>query len=219
MLYGMGAKSLGEQLGVVEEDAAAFISDFKSTYPEIKTFIDNTLIKCRQLGFVETMNGRRRYLPKISATKQPAVLAAAERQAVNTTVQGTYRSTHDEFLDVFVLAPASKKLHWSRCQHLFCWFQGSAADLVKKAMNDIDCRIWDAFPHCRKPLRPSRDDGGRGDRVSRGAYFLLQLHDELLYEVMYNLLPFSKLWLIALPLLAISEKRWLTRTLFKWLSL
>ena len=88
MIYGIGTKSLGEQLGVVEQEAAVFLSDFKSAYPGVTRFMDETLTKCKRNGFVETMNGRRRYLPKISDGGNPYARAAAERQAINTTVQG-----------------------------------------------------------------------------------------------------------------------------------
>ncbi len=66
--------------------------------------------------------------------------------------------------------------------------KGSAADLVKTAMNEIDRRLFEAFPHCQNPIRPA---GGGGLGINQdskefrreGAYFLLQMHDELLYEV------------------------------------
>lgn len=90
MVYGIGAKSLGEQLGVVEEEASVFLSDFKSTYPGVKKFMDLTLTECKRLGYVQTLTGRRRYLPKITAGANQFAKAAAERQAINTTVQGNY---------------------------------------------------------------------------------------------------------------------------------
>ena len=67
-----------------------------------------------------------------------------------------------------------------------CLFSpGSAADLVKSAMNEIDRRLFVAFPRCSRPLRPANnnnDDDGSAD-AREGAYFLLQMHDELVYEV------------------------------------
>ena len=88
MIYGIGTKSLGEQLGVVEEEASVFLSSFKSSYPGVKRFMDMTLTECRKKGFVETVSGRRRYLPKITGGMNQFAKAAAERQAINTTVQG-----------------------------------------------------------------------------------------------------------------------------------
>ena len=49
MIYGIGSKSLGEQLGVVEQEAAVFLSTFRETYPGVKRFMDATLTECRQV--------------------------------------------------------------------------------------------------------------------------------------------------------------------------
>ena len=49
MIYGIGSKSLGEQLGVVEQEAAVFLSTFRETYPGVKWFMDATLTECRQV--------------------------------------------------------------------------------------------------------------------------------------------------------------------------
>jgi DNA polymerase theta len=52
MIYGIGTKSLGEQLGVVEEEASVFLSSFRDTYPGIKRYMDATLTECRTRGYV-----------------------------------------------------------------------------------------------------------------------------------------------------------------------
>lgn len=154
MVYGIGPKALGEQLEVEDNDAAVFIETFKSRYPGMRTFLRKTVETCREKGYVETLLGRRRYLPAIKDTN-PHARAHAERQAVNTTVQG------------------------------------SAADLVKKAMNRIDVRLSDTFPECsfahrQKPadrgIYGTRDENHRYKAPS-GGYLVLQLHDELIYEV------------------------------------
>ncbi|XP_056015539.1 DNA polymerase theta-like [Ostrea edulis] len=145
MLYGIGARALGDTLGVDENDAAVFIQTFKSKYPGMRRYLKETVDKCCKQGFVETISGRRRYLPSITNTN-PYIRAHAERQAVNTTVQG------------------------------------SAADLVKVAMNRIDRRLSEMFPLSQKSLLHKEQDGcvqAAGDRC----YFVLQLHDELIYEV------------------------------------
>ena len=49
MIYGIGSKSLGEQLGVVEQEATVFLSTFRETYPGVKRFMDATLTECRQV--------------------------------------------------------------------------------------------------------------------------------------------------------------------------
>ena len=52
MIYGIGSKSLGEQLGVVEQEASVFLSTFRETYPGVKRFMDATLTECREVLFI-----------------------------------------------------------------------------------------------------------------------------------------------------------------------
>lgn len=66
IIYGMGAKSLSDQLQITENDAAIFMDTFRNTYPGIKSFITKTLKSCQEKGYVETLKGRRRYLPNIN---------------------------------------------------------------------------------------------------------------------------------------------------------
>lgn len=63
----MGAKALSTQLSVTEEEAATFIDSFLNKYPMMKTYISATIQKCEELGYVETISGRRRYLPDINS--------------------------------------------------------------------------------------------------------------------------------------------------------
>ncbi|XP_076077115.1 DNA polymerase theta-like isoform X2 [Mytilus galloprovincialis] len=153
MIYGIGAKALGQQLEVDENDAAVFIETFKAKYPSMRTYLRTTVEYCRDKGYVQTMTGRRRYLPSITST-QPYSRAHAERQAVNTTVQG------------------------------------SAADLVKTAMNCIDVKLKEVFPqsaytHSHKFIerRNVRSRSKSTTMKLSGGYLVLQLHDELIYEV------------------------------------
>ncbi|XP_035703456.1 DNA polymerase theta isoform X2 [Folsomia candida] len=88
VIYGMGVKTLSEQLEVDISDASRFISDFMRTYPQIRSFLDNTIKSCRENGFIETISGRRRYLPNINSNN-PTLRAQAERQAVNSQIQGS----------------------------------------------------------------------------------------------------------------------------------
>nr|CAI5843934.1 unnamed protein product [Callosobruchus analis] len=133
IIYGMGAKALSEQQEIEEEDALAFMETFKNTYPALKTFIKQTVERCRKNGYVETLTGRRRYLPNINDDTDATKKGQAERQAVNSVVQG------------------------------------SAADIAKKAMITVQREFQKAF-------RSSKAAGGIPKLV-------LQLHDELLYEV------------------------------------
>ncbi|XP_010117127.1 PREDICTED: DNA polymerase theta, partial [Chlamydotis macqueenii] len=158
IIYGIGAKSLGEQMGIDENEAANYIESFKSRYTGIQKFLRETVRSCRRDGFVQTILGRRRYLPAIK-DPNPYSKAHAERQAVNTTVQG------------------------------------SAADIVKTATVNIQRRL-EAFSSVIKShghLESSfqRNKTGRLARKRNrgmlhpisGGFFILQLHDELLYEV------------------------------------
>ncbi|CAH0605555.1 unnamed protein product [Chrysodeixis includens] len=126
IIYGMGTKTLSQILDVPETEAALFMSGFYKTYPAVKVFTQSVIEDCRKNGYVETLTKRRRYLPDINSN----VISkrnAAERQAVNTMIQG------------------------------------SAADIAKAAMCSIDS--WNSF---------NRNNGPR---------LILQMHDELIYEV------------------------------------
>uniref|UniRef100_A0A4W6BJP4 DNA polymerase theta n=1 Tax=Lates calcarifer TaxID=8187 RepID=A0A4W6BJP4_LATCA len=125
IIYGMGAKSLGEQMGVEENDAACYIESFKARYKGINAFLKETVKNCIKNGY------------------------HAERQAVNTTVQG------------------------------------SAADIVKLATVNIQKRLRKTYPTA--PLSHQHTHSGTsqyraGTSHLRGAFFVLQLHDELIYE-------------------------------------
>ncbi|XP_035438786.2 DNA polymerase theta [Spodoptera frugiperda] len=88
IIYGMGNKTLGQLLDVTEMEAAVFMDSFYKTYPAVKACTQSIIEECRQRGYIETLTRRRRYLPDInshSGTKR----SAAERQAVNTTIQGS----------------------------------------------------------------------------------------------------------------------------------
>ncbi|XP_023017282.2 DNA polymerase theta isoform X1 [Leptinotarsa decemlineata] len=130
IIYGMGSKTLADQLDLQEEEEAIeFMETFKCTYPGVQKFIKDAIQKCRTLGYIETITGRRRYLPNIndcSLTKR----GQAERQAVNSIVQG------------------------------------SAADIVKKAMVEVEKELQSIFYKTRSRPR-----------------IVLHLHDELIYEV------------------------------------
>uniref|UniRef100_A0A3B5B572 DNA polymerase theta n=1 Tax=Stegastes partitus TaxID=144197 RepID=A0A3B5B572_9TELE len=152
IIYGMGAKSLGEQMGVEENDAACYIESFKARYKGINAFLKQTVKNCIKDGYVQTLMGRRRYLAGITSTNVH-IKAHAERQAVNTTVQG------------------------------------SAADIVKLATANIQKQLRKSYPAA--PLSHQHTHSGdlnttteslTGTSLLRGAYFVLQLHDELIYE-------------------------------------
>ncbi len=125
LIYGMGARKLAADLSVPFADAKAFIETYFARFASIKAFFDSVVEMARTEGFVTTLAGRRRPLPDMQSTK-PQLRAAAERQAVNTLIQG------------------------------------SAADIIKTAMLDA---------------------AKNKELQALGATMLLQVHDELVFEV------------------------------------
>lgn len=146
-----------------ENEASRYLEAFKSRYKGIQTFLRATVKNCENNGFVQTILGRKRYLPAIK-DQNPHAKAHAQRQAVNTTVQG------------------------------------SAADLVKVATVNIQRRLEEGFPSAAKShghwIRKLQGDRrlGMAERKKQremqqpecGGFFILQMHDELLYEVAEN---------------------------------
>ncbi len=88
IIYGMSAFGLAKDLGVSPKEAKGFIERYFMRYPGIKAFMDREIEKAHAQGYVETLFHRRRYLPEINSRNQ-AIRQFAERQAVNTPVQGT----------------------------------------------------------------------------------------------------------------------------------
>ncbi|KAK7862252.1 hypothetical protein R5R35_008130 [Gryllus longicercus] len=105
VIYGIGANALSDQLEVDEEEAALFMESFLAAYPGLKAYRDDVIKKCKAKCFVETLSGRKRFLPAINSNK-PHLRAQAERQALNTTVQG---SAADIAKTAMVLVEASLK--------------------------------------------------------------------------------------------------------------
>jgi hypothetical protein len=88
LIYGAGPALVAEQAGVSVEAAQQMMKDFLRTFPGVQKFLLRTKKQCRQAGFVQTLLGRRRYLPDI-ASEDKKKRAKAERQAVNTLCQGS----------------------------------------------------------------------------------------------------------------------------------
>ena len=124
-LYGIGPLALSKQLGTSVADARKFIEQYFAKLPDVRRYLDDQIGMARECGYVQTITGRRRYIPEIRA-RNYSIRAFGERAATNAPVQG------------------------------------SAADIIKIAM----IRIHDE-------LRA---------RASR-ARMLLQVHDELVFEV------------------------------------
>ena len=124
-LYGQGAFSLARQLGVPRVEAQAFIDQYFERFSGVRTYLDTQVEHAKEHGYVETLLGRRRYVPELKS-RNWNIRQFGERIAQNTPIQGT------------------------------------AADLIKKAMLDVAQAL---------------EEDGHGSRM------LLQVHDELLFEV------------------------------------
>ncbi len=88
IIYGLSAYGLSRDLKIRQEDAQGFIDAYFLRYPGVKEYIEKQIKKAEADGFVTTMFGRRRYLPEINSKNQ-AVRSFAQRQAVNTPLQGS----------------------------------------------------------------------------------------------------------------------------------
>jgi DNA polymerase-1 len=124
-IYGQGAFALAGNLGISVQEAKDFIEQYFVRFPGVRRYLDSQVEMARSCGYVETLSGRRRYIPEINS-KNYNIRQFGERAATNAPVQG------------------------------------SAADIIKIAM----IRIHEALHHERA-----------------GARMLLQVHDELLFEV------------------------------------
>lgn len=124
-LYGQGPFSLARQLGISREEAKQFIATYFERFSGVRDFLDEQVEMAKDVGYVETLMGRRRYVPELRAGNGN-VRQFGERVAQNTPIQGT------------------------------------AADMMKKAMIDVQ---------------------GGLDAMDTSATVLLQVHDELLLEV------------------------------------
>ncbi len=87
VIYGMGARSLARQIQVRVAEAQDFIDRYFATYPGVRAFIEQTRSQARRDGHVQTMLGRRRWLPDIGSDN-PRLRSLQERIAVNTPIQG-----------------------------------------------------------------------------------------------------------------------------------
>jgi DNA polymerase-1 len=125
LIYGMSAFGLAAQLGIPRGTAQEYIDLYFARYPGVKRYMEETRAKARDRGYVETVFGRRLYLPDINA-RNKQFQQAAERAAINAPMQGT------------------------------------AADIIKRAMISVDAWCQDE---------------------SRGTRLIMQVHDELVLEV------------------------------------
>ena len=88
LIYGMSAFGLAKQLGIGRGEAQKYVDLYFERYPGVRRYMDETKQKAREAGFVETLFGRRLYLPEIQSRNQ-ALRQYAERSAINAPMQGT----------------------------------------------------------------------------------------------------------------------------------
>jgi DNA polymerase-1 len=125
LIYGMSAFGLGRQLNIGRNEAQEYVDTYFERYPGVKRYMEETKQRARDEGYVETVFGRRLYLPDINA-RNANVRQYAERTAINAPMQG------------------------------------SAADIIKRAMIRVQGWLREAQPDCR---------------------MIMQVHDELVFEV------------------------------------
>lgn len=126
LIYGMSAFGLSQQIGVERKEAQRYMDLYFERYPRVLDYMERTRKQASQQGYVETLDGRRLYLPEINS-KNAIRRKASEREAINAPMQGT------------------------------------AADIIKKAMIAVDNWICHECP----------DD----------VHMIMQVHDELVFEV------------------------------------
>ena len=88
IMYGISSFGLAQRLHVPRKVAAQIIGDYFASFPTIRSFIDGTLETARRTGYVETIFGRRRYVPDVNS-HNGNIRAMAERNAVNAPIQGS----------------------------------------------------------------------------------------------------------------------------------
>lgn len=125
IIYGISAYGLATDIGISNSMASDYIKRYYQIYPEIKTFMDNTIEFCKENGYVKTIKNRKRFIPDINS-KVYNLKEFAKRTAMNAPIQG------------------------------------SAADILKIAMINIDAKLVE---------------------LKLKSKMILQIHDELLFEV------------------------------------
>jgi DNA polymerase-1 len=125
LMYGMSAFGLAKQLGISRGEAQEYVDLYFDRYPGVKQYMDDIRVRASEKGYVETVFGRRLYLPEINA-RNAQRRQYAERSAINAPMQGT------------------------------------AADIIKRAMITVHGWLNEKQP---------------------GARMIMQVHDELVFEV------------------------------------
>lgn len=126
IIYGISGFGLSENIGVSTKEAKEFINNYLETYPGIKKYMDDTIAKAKEIGYVRTLFNRKRIIPELN-NKNYMIRSAGERIALNTPIQGT------------------------------------SADIIKKAMIEVDKKF-------------------KENNIK--SKMILQVHDELIFDTL-----------------------------------
>lgn len=88
IIYGISVFGLAERLNIPRQEAKELIDGYFETYPKVKTYMDNSILLAQEKGYVETIFGRKRFLPDINS-RNANVRGFAERNAINAPIQGS----------------------------------------------------------------------------------------------------------------------------------
>ena len=88
IIYGISSFGLAQRLNIPRTEANELIQEYFNNYPDVKTYMINSIIQARESGYVKTIMGRRRYLPDIQS-RNSVVRGMAERNAINAPIQGS----------------------------------------------------------------------------------------------------------------------------------
>lgn len=126
IVYGISGFGLSENIGVSTKEAKEFINNYLETYPGIKKYMDDTIARAKEVGYVRTLFNRKRIIPELK-NKNYMIRNAGERIALNTPIQGT------------------------------------SADIIKKAMIEVDKKFKENNINSK---------------------MILQVHDELIFDTL-----------------------------------
>lgn len=88
IIYGISSFGLSQRLNISRNEANQLIQEYFNTYPDVKNYMINSIVQAREVGYVKTIMGRRRYLPDIQS-RNSVVRGMAERNAINAPIQGS----------------------------------------------------------------------------------------------------------------------------------
>uniref|UniRef100_A0A8C2YQ41 DNA polymerase nu n=1 Tax=Chinchilla lanigera TaxID=34839 RepID=A0A8C2YQ41_CHILA len=166
VVYGAGKERLAACLGVTVQEAAQFLESFLQKYKKIKDFAQAAIAQCRHTGYVASVLGRRRPLPRIHA-QDPQLRAQAERQAVNFVVQGSAADLCKMAMVRIFTAVASSSTLTARLvaqihDELLFEVEDSQvpefAVLVRRAMESLQ-HLWNPELQLQVPLKVSLSAG------------------------------------------------------------